>query len=442
MKFSNNLAVAVLLVTLGVGCLATPFNSGQRLLVIMLDGFRHDYLTQQGLELPAFTRMAREGGTAKGFIPAFPSLSLPNYYSIMTGLHTESHGITGNFMYDKDHEDSFALGTNPDHVHPHWWDKAEPLWISAKKQGIKSHMWYWRGCEVEIRGQHPDYCLPYAGIPSMNDFKSAINSSLDLLEAGETQLAAIYYENTDHLGHVYGPFSAELNTELVEVDKVIGKLLDQFSKPALRDVNLIILSDHGMSDISPKRLIDLRSIIKNWDPADGLTAMNNGALISLYTAPGREERVYRKLKGVHPNLKVYRRSDLPWRWHYELGPYIPPVTGVADILWHIVTPDTSATDIAYLGYHGYDTRNTPEMHGIFFAWGPAFLPGSTVEAMPNVDAYQVMCHVLDIDAQPNNGTWTDVQALVITNVASSVTSLSCLTSLALSVVYILVFSSF
>ena len=53
---------------------------------------------------------------------------------VTSGLHTESHGITGNFMYDKDVGDTFKLGTNPDHVHPHWWDKAEPLWISAKKQ--------------------------------------------------------------------------------------------------------------------------------------------------------------------------------------------------------------------------------------------------------------------------------------------------------------------
>ena len=67
-----------------VGSQAT--GSGQKLLLILLDGFRHDYMDQSELPLPGFHKIAQLGVRAQGFVPVFPSESYPNYYSIMTGV--------------------------------------------------------------------------------------------------------------------------------------------------------------------------------------------------------------------------------------------------------------------------------------------------------------------------------------------------------------------
>ena len=63
------------------------------------------------------------------------------------------------------------------------------------------------------------------------------------------------------------------------------------------------------------------------------------------------------------------------------------------------------------GHHGYDSMRE-EMHGIFMANGPAFKRGSSVPSLSNTDAYQVFCHVLDIEEAPNNGTFERVKPLL------------------------------
>ena len=57
----------------------------KKLLVLLIDGFRWDYFDIHGLELPGFKQLFRQGIKSDYMVPDFPSLSYPNYYSIMTG---------------------------------------------------------------------------------------------------------------------------------------------------------------------------------------------------------------------------------------------------------------------------------------------------------------------------------------------------------------------
>jgi len=61
-------------------------SSPNKLLLILVDGFRWDYFDKLSEdELPGFTRLRQNGVSAEAFMPVFPSLSFANYYSIMTG---------------------------------------------------------------------------------------------------------------------------------------------------------------------------------------------------------------------------------------------------------------------------------------------------------------------------------------------------------------------
>ena len=57
--------------------------STNKLMLILMDGFRYDYFTP---ELRGFNRMFENGVKADYMLPAFPSVSMTNYYSILTGI--------------------------------------------------------------------------------------------------------------------------------------------------------------------------------------------------------------------------------------------------------------------------------------------------------------------------------------------------------------------
>ena len=44
------------------------------------------------------------------------------------------------------------------------------------------------------------------------------------------------------------------------------------------------------------------------------------------------------------------------------------------------------------------------MHTIFIASGPAFRKNVKIKEFQNIDLYELMCHILDIKAAPNNGS--------------------------------------
>uniref|UniRef100_A0A3Q1GUM9 glycerophosphocholine cholinephosphodiesterase n=1 Tax=Acanthochromis polyacanthus TaxID=80966 RepID=A0A3Q1GUM9_9TELE len=56
------------------------------LLVFLIDGFRYDYMDDL-YELPGFRELVENGVKVDYLTPDFPSLSYPNYYSLMTGKH-------------------------------------------------------------------------------------------------------------------------------------------------------------------------------------------------------------------------------------------------------------------------------------------------------------------------------------------------------------------
>ena len=48
----------------------------------------------------------------------------------------ESHGIVGNSLYDADLNKSVNFLGGTDTLNPQWWNKADPIWLTAKNQVI------------------------------------------------------------------------------------------------------------------------------------------------------------------------------------------------------------------------------------------------------------------------------------------------------------------
>ncbi|XP_025083655.1 LOW QUALITY PROTEIN: ectonucleotide pyrophosphatase/phosphodiesterase family member 6-like [Pomacea canaliculata] len=396
----------------------TEARSAQKLLLLLLDGARHDYLDHSDTPLPGFKQVTARGVQADYLIPDFPTVSYPNYYSLMTGLHTESHGMTGNYMYDVTKKEKFLIGTNPEQFHSHWWDGGDPLWITAVRQNKTAYMYYWPGCEVQIRELRPTFCQPYKSVPDVRQFQQAVMDGLQKLQRGDADIVGVYFELLDSQGHSYGPLSRQVMDVMKNLDQIMSTLYRPSTHPRLV-MSTCWCSDHGQTRVTPQRVINLVDVIETGDYE---AIMGDISVVGIYPKENRENKLYEKLKNVHPNLMVYRKEDLPDRWHYKRGKYVSAITLVADPGWVILHPESrtfptrQSDGMPKEGWHGYDNNNK-DMMGLFFAMGPSFRQNVRVPPLHSVDLYQLMCYILNIQPSPNNGSWPRV-AEALTSVTS------------------------
>ncbi len=416
MQSMKRSAISILLLLLG--CTPQPNTSSRTvkdlkptLLLISLDGFRSDYFEKA--PTPNLDRLAREGVKAKWMTPIFPSMTFPNHYSIVTGLYAENHGIINNSMYDPEYKASFSMGNRNEVSNGRWWG-GEPIWITAEKQGQKAATFFWPGTEAEIGGVRPSYWKPYDGKVSYPARVDTVLNWLSQPAARRPTLLTLYFSDVDHQGHEHGPGSPEVVRSIAAADSVIGHLIAGLERRNIFDkINIIIVSDHGMSPTSLQRITYLDDFVN----MDDVERVNWGVVTGIWPKPGREEIVYRSLQEEHhPHMKVYRKSQIPARYHYQNHRRIAPIVCVAGDTWYISSRAfiEKNKDDFNVGNHGYDNQ-TASMRSVFIARGPAFKQGVTAEPFLNIHLYNLMTRILNLKPAPNDGSLDSVRTLLTTN---------------------------
>ena len=361
-------------------------------ILISIDGFRADYL-QRGVT-PNLTRLASQGITGP-MRPSFPSKTFPNHWTLVTGVVPDHHGIVGNRMEDAGHPgETFTTASDA----PYWWNAAEPIWVAAEKAGIRTGTVFWPGANVAwgspaLKADHGDY--PGGTRPrDWLQYNQAINDTqrvdtvLDWLRrpvANRPRFVTLYFDRVDVVGHAHGPDSPEVTQAAAQVDTQIGALLDGLD--ALRQpANIVVVSDHGMSETSDTRVIPLGL------PKDSYHLIEAGPFAALNPAPGQEALVEKTLLGRHPHMECWRKGEIPARFRYGSNPRIAALFCLAEPRWMIVEklPDAPYTH----GEHGYDNQSS-DMAALFIAAGPAFRHG-TVPAFDNVDVYPLLRDLLGL----------------------------------------------
>jgi predicted AlkP superfamily pyrophosphatase or phosphodiesterase len=375
--------------------------------LISLDGFRHDYLDRY--PVPTLRRLAAEGVRARSLIPAFPTLTFPNHYTLVTGLRPASHGIIANNMYDPVFDASFSLDDREAIADPRWWG-GTPVWVTAERAGLRTASFFWPGSEAPIQGMHPTYWKTYDGsIPGPERVEQVLRW-LDLPAPERPSFVTLYFDIVDTEGHRHGPDSPETAAAADSVDRWLGLLVAGLEmRGTLEDIDLIVASDHGMAATSPERAIalddylDLSQVrVVNWYP-----------LLMLLPREGQEEALYRRLRGAHPRLQVYRRLEFPEEFQFRGHRRIPPILGIADEGWVITTRERLEREPQRFsgGAHGYDHR-LPSMGATFVARGPSFHRGRVVEPFESVHVYSLMTAILGLTPAPNDGSLEAVAHLL------------------------------
>jgi len=403
MTRSLRFCALLLLGLLAASCTApTRTSTGDNLLILIsIDGFRWDYL--QRYEAPGLRQLAASGVHLSRLIPSYPTKTFPNHYTLVTGLRPAHHGIVGNWFYDPATGETFGMKKADSNSTERWW-LGEPVWITAEKQGVRSGCYYWPGSEVAHGGVRPTQWLPFDDQVPSSDRVDGLLGWLDLPATERPRLLTLYFSAVDHAGHKLGPDSPEVQKSITEVDQAIARLLAGLEQRGLRDrTDLVIVSDHGMSPISPERVIFLEDLMDMATVEVEATGTYAGVRPKPGTRTAAELAAAIRAKAP-PQLQVYERGHLPARFHYDGTDRIPAVMLVPDDKWCIESKlGWPARAARYdKGNHGWDNE-TPNMGALFIANGPAFKRGVELPAMDNIHVYNLICDVLGLKPAPNDG---------------------------------------
>ena len=380
-----------------------PGDPGRPTVVLVsLDGFRWDYL-DRGLT-PNLSRLAREGVRAEALVPVFPTKTFPNHYTIVTGRYPARHGILGNVLAAPDVGGRFTLWDR-DAVRDARFYLAEPIWVTAERQGQRTAPLFWPGSEAPISGVRPSYAPAYDGEMPDTARVRRLLQWLDLPVERRPTFLTLYSSAVDNAGHDYGPDAPETNRAIAQVDSLIGLLAAALAERGR--ANLVIVSDHGMVSTGPDRAIWLDDYVS----ADAMQVDEMSALLTAWPAVGLEDSVYRGLQRA-PHLVVYRRAELPARFHLEGSPRVAPIVAIAEEGWTIAQRTTNGQPAISLGNHGYDDTLS-SMRAIFIAHGPAFRRGVRVPPFRNIHVYPLLAEMLGLTPAPTDGSLDSVRAVLV-----------------------------
>ena len=232
-----------------------------KLLLISMDGFKHDYLELPGLmeeNIANFRTMINNGVRVEHVMNVFPTVTYPNHYTLITGLYPEHHGIVHNRFYDSSSEvkDHFMFDSRRDNFDPVWYDTgAEPIYVTNKLAGGKrlsgSALW---PCGVgKVKGIAPDKLIPDADSWSKIEFNKLVDTVVGWFsdKTNPINLGLLYFDEPDHVSHVYGAGSTEVITMINKLNDVLGHLFQRLKEEGLyEDMNIVITADHGFVNVT------------------------------------------------------------------------------------------------------------------------------------------------------------------------------------------------
>jgi alkaline phosphatase D len=362
--------------------------------MLSLDGFRWNYADRTNT--PSLDKIAQKGIQAE-MTASFPTKTFPNHYSIATGLYPDHHGIVNNTFWDPQRSVLYKI-SDRSKVQDGYFYGGEPIWVTAEKQDVRSASFFWVGSEAKIGGYYPSIWKTYEHNFPFYQRADSVIAWLQLPKTKRPHLITWYLSEPDGSGHHYGPESQQITDTIQGLDRIVGYFLDKLEKLDIaNEVNVIIVSDHGMQEISNQRVIRLQDYVKsNW-----MAGANGGnPVYNIWAKNGFKDSIANALANV-PHLSLYTKSTIPARLHYMTHERCGDFVAVADSSWSLF--NSYIPNFTIGGTHGYDNANR-NMNAIFYAYGPNIKAQTANNTkLNNVDIYNMICEILDLNAASNDG---------------------------------------
>lgn len=237
----------------------------------------------------------------------------------------------------------------------------------------------------------------------------------------------LYLGEPDNTGHFYGPDSEQVKYVVSGLDYVFGYLFKQLIRKGFdmkENLDLIVLTDHGMAKIGQTKFIYLSDYF-NTKEFFVLERCSRGSLAELWLRDENShlDQVFEILSSIQllNEIKikhVYRRDEIPERFRIKSNSRMASIIVIAHRGYQIIVDrDQTENDNIhkYNGNHGFDIDDE-SMRGIFIAKGKSFKENYYLnEAVHVIDVYELMSHLLHLNPKPNNGCFLRIQKVLKTN---------------------------
>ena len=366
--------------------------------IVSLDGLRWDYL--DAFDVPFMDSLARHGVKAV-MQPSFPSKTFPNHYTLATGLTPDHHGIIANIFWDRERGVEFSLSNKETRSDGRYYG-GDPVWLTAKRQGVKTATVFWVGSDVAVQNDHPTYWRDYQ--TEMIDFPARVDEVLRLLSLPEDQrphLLMAYFEEPDRSGHNYGPVNGHTRRAVEYLDSLLAVMWTRIQAlPIAPDVNFIVTGDHGMTSVDPMRFVNIDDCL----PQRWVQRTCNDYPTHIYASkPQYIDSICDALQGVD-HIRAWKKGEMPDYLGYGTNPNTGDVVALPDVGWLFDYKPSKKQR----GSHGFD-HTAADMQVGFRAVGPDFKQGyEKKERFRNVCIYPLLCHLLGVKPSPNDGSLDEV----------------------------------
>uniref|UniRef100_A0A3P8UN98 Zgc:153896 n=1 Tax=Cynoglossus semilaevis TaxID=244447 RepID=A0A3P8UN98_CYNSE len=363
-----------------------------KLLLISFDGFRWDY--DQDVDTPNLDQLVVDGVKAKYLTPPMLTMTSPSHFTTITGRWVEDHEVVHNMMYDT--ETNLKVPHKTTLTKSEWWDNGTlPLWITAQDQGLKTASFFFPGGGANYSGQAVNrVVVQNSGHPDDNETEwiQNIDKVMSWFSEEDFDFVALYYGEPDNVGHAKGPNHPDRKKIIQQIDRTIGYLRRAIQQHGLTNsLNVIITSDHGMTTIKKRPMVDEIILNKylNLITLNSFEILDYGGFGILKPRPGKD-------------------------FHLGKSQRLPPIVVIADLGFNL-----NSRFIVYVnkGDHGFHNGEM-DMKTIFRAFGPDFKKNLLTEAFDSIHIYPLMCRLLQIQPAPHNGSLAVTQEMLINNSGS------------------------
>lgn len=363
-------------------------------ILISLDGFRWDYVEKY--KPPHLTNFINNGTKAESLIPSFPSKTFPNHYTIATGMYPDKHGIIGNLFYNYKKDQTYSIGDRKT-VEDGTFYGGTPIWVLADKAKMVTASFFFVGSEADVQGIRPTYYKRYDGRIQNEDRVKQAQEWLVMPPNERPHLITMYFSDMDGTGHRYGPSNEEkIYERLLELDTVLGQLFKGVDESEL-PVNIIIVSDHGMTNQLISKFIPIESLTND----KLFLTINNGAIVNIHPKDETQtDSVFNLLKSQEEHFKVYKTENTPGFEYTPKNRDWGTIQLIPDFGYYFSKTESIERHKKFnntiSGVHGFNP-NFKDMHGIFYANGPAFKNDYTTPSVKNIHIYPLICEILGLE---------------------------------------------
>ena len=215
------------------------------IIVVLIDGLDPEYL--DACQAPNIAAMEQRGFRVNGS-GMTPSVTNVNNVSLVTGSYPEQHGITSNYLLDRQLGEEFYMESSE-------FLRAETMFQRATACGLRSLLVTAKdklrrllsdGATVSISSEDPPGWV-VSGVGEPPPIYS-LEVNRWVLEAGRYAMSRepfdlVYLTTTDYAMHTYAPDNPESSRHVSLLDEGLGDVLGQ--APGAR---MLVTADHGMSD--------------------------------------------------------------------------------------------------------------------------------------------------------------------------------------------------